>query len=435
MFQAFGSAPTGSWADEEMPLPNPTTFTDPTTQSWSANKRDFPPGPPGSGHEPPRASRFPPREQIPVPDHPPFTARLANLEYAVKEEDIEELLNDGYKIVTIRLPKDAERRSRGFALAEFEDKVSLEKALTLDGLNFHGRELRVLVSDRPANPDERFGGDWRSSSSGPLPPLDRPRRDFSGGRAARREMPDDSRDYDNWERRGPLPPLESRGDNNGKDRRRNNRFNDEKTRDFDNWETKNALAPREDHQRPRRDRRNPHEIAADSTDTWRRNDDRPPHSVLAPGSPVAAVTPGVKPKIQLAPRTVGVHDSTPEMATGSRSIFGAAKPVDTTKKLLELEQKQQKSDEDRRVQKETATKAREEEKKRKEDARLEQTRKRFDVLKTEDDEEEAETANRVSEVKQNDDKTAAQDVLTQTTTKEEVDDGNWEQVSKRGGRK
>ena len=74
-------------------------------------------------------------------------------------------------------------------------------------------------------------------------------------------------------------------------------------------------------------------------------------------------------------------------------------------------------------------------KERKEDARLEQTRKRFDVLKTEDDEEEAETANRVSEVKQNDDKTAAQDVLTQTTTKEEVDDGNWEQVSKRGGRK
>lgn len=447
----------GSWADDEMPVVLPGgTFQEPLSGGAASSATSW--GPSGNssfGQYERSESRYPPREPVPIPDEPPFTARLLNLDWEATEDKIKGLFETpDYKVVSVRVPRDmANGRIRGFAFVEFEDRASLERALKLEGTSLLSRTLRVVVAEPQNRPDDRTEGDWRSGRSGPLPPLER------GGdrRGPRREF-DDSHDYDKWERRGPLPPLEHRGERRGPPRERRE-FDD--GHDYNNWERKGPLPPLEDRPPrrgssrfggaddqhdydnwerkgplpPRRERKTSAPDVADTVDDWRARrqgsaSGRGGQRATSSGSTDSSA-PHPRKKLELKPRTIGAHEAVPAPASehARSSLFGAAKPVDTQRKFIEVEERQRKIEEERREH-------RYEEQQKKEEVKTASVRKRFELLSTEDDEEGDAVAESSGEQvgKPVEKLTAAEQLFNREASLEELETGNWN-VVKRSARK
>jgi RNA recognition motif-containing protein len=80
---------------------------------------------------------------------------VANLDYQVLEEDLEQAFRDsGYQPAKITLPQNRENPdlSRGFAFVEFYDSTEARKAMEdLHGQELLGRVIRVVE----ARPEER----------------------------------------------------------------------------------------------------------------------------------------------------------------------------------------------------------------------------------------------------------------------------------------
>lgn len=421
--ETFGpSIGGGSWADDDtqdvfanLPLPSsqPASraggFDDRTAGEWrrgGASSGGF-----NSGMDFGRDRDFAPREPVPIPDEAPFTARLINIDYSATESEIEQLFEDSkFNLVSVRLPKDQTTgRIRGYAFVEFSDRSSLESALALDGQSFLNRPLRVVVAER--RDDDRFDGDWRANKSGPLPPLEggfrRSSREDGPRRGLREEQPDD-RDYDSWSRRGPLPPSDGA--------RRSGRFREDQvddTRNYDSWERKGPLSTgRREFSGPRRERREPEPTAADLDDNWRSHKNVPSYEKPA------------RRKLNLAPRTIS---SESQAAAGPRStsLFGNAKPVDTAKKEFEIAEKQAKINEQRKIKHEEQQKA-------KENQKAESLRKGFAALSTDDNDEEPAPKTEAKNDQEEKEVPSVADVREElTTSKEELETGDWETVSRK----
>ncbi|KAK9452420.1 uncharacterized protein V1518DRAFT_411184 [Limtongia smithiae] len=256
------------------------------------------------------------REPLPIPDAPPYTAHLGNLATEITEGDIEDLFS-GIDIESIRLIKERGgfEQARPFAYVEFKEREGLERALDKSQTEVRGRPVRVSVASARAEPKEdRTQGEWRAGK--PLPVLER--RTVSDGKV---------RDFDSWERRGPLPPVH----NEERRQQRSSTFSSwkeggdregredatENTRSFDNWRS------------------------GSSFDTIRR--DGPSRSREGSSTPEPP-RPMERRRLNLQKRTQPVEGAAPAApaaapASTKASPFGGAAPVDTAKKLLELEQK------------------------------------------------------------------------------------------------
>ena len=70
---------------------------------------------------------------------------LGNLNYDVRNEDLETLLGDFGTVTSVNIIKDRETgRAKGFGFAEMSSSEEAEKALSnLNGSDFMGRTLRV----------------------------------------------------------------------------------------------------------------------------------------------------------------------------------------------------------------------------------------------------------------------------------------------------
>lgn len=165
------------------------------------------------------------REQVvlPIPENGPYLAHLGNLPYDIVSEDITNFLQD-CDITSVRLIEDREtNRPKGFGYAEFANVDGLKKALSMDGESFLNRNIKIRVAeppkDRSGNDQTRDFGDW--SRKGPLPDL--PSRGGAGG----------------FDRRGPS----DFGERRGPPRERDAPADDGKVRDFGNWERKGPLSP------------------------------------------------------------------------------------------------------------------------------------------------------------------------------------------------
>ncbi|XP_052824606.1 eukaryotic translation initiation factor 4B isoform X2 [Octopus bimaculoides] len=123
----------------------------------------------------PRAARGPDINLESIPQTAPFIAYIGNLPYDIEQEKIAKFFSK-LKVSEIRLPLD--RGSRGFGYVYFSDRESLIEALSMNDDVIHGRKIRI---DLPGNTDrdDRRGGhdhfdrtdcDWR-----------RPRDDDEGG--------------------------------------------------------------------------------------------------------------------------------------------------------------------------------------------------------------------------------------------------------------
>ncbi|KAJ4391982.1 Eukaryotic translation initiation factor 4B [Gnomoniopsis smithogilvyi] len=340
------------------------------------------------------------REELPLPDKPPYTAHLGNLSYDANQEAVTDFFTSaGCSVVSVRIVEDrAEMRPKGFGYAEFTTVDDLKKALELNEESFFSRNIRIRVADPPkdryGNDSNRDFSDW--SRKGPLADLPRSNtrgpREFNDARGGEREFrePREPREPPrdlsgaSWERRGPLspvaaPPVMERGGS-----RTGSRMG-ERTNSFANrGASPAAWGPGEGRQDSRPPNREPRErapTAAEQESSWRakmRPDAPAGKSPVpsragseAPSSPaLAPAAPAGRPKLQLAKRTVtdapGVMS--PSLGNDSKaSPFGAARPIDTATREREIEEKHQrelqekkeaedKAKEDKRLAKEAAAK-------------------------------------------------------------------------------
>ncbi|KAL0119435.1 hypothetical protein PUN28_007731 [Cardiocondyla obscurior] len=338
----------------------------------------------------PRAARGPGIDEENIPTNPPYVAYLSNLPYDVDEADLADFFAD-MKISNMRLPKDA-NKIRGYGYVEFEDRQSLIDALSMTNTTIKTRRVRIEVSNssnddrrggrmgrdnRRDNYDdpERTSGDWRSGPREELQDTDSYRSRYDRDRRDDRER----HDYDNkpgaWRERDNNDKGSSfkdragfRDDSRDRDRDRDwNRFGDRgrsKDRDGDR---SSSFGPRRNY-------------GGDSDWDRDRRQDREPKS---------AAEPRQRPKLQLQPRTKPVEaaaaaedsPTTKESTTESKpssekasekepptqrasaavpaaNIFGAAKPVDTTAREREIEERLAKSYAESRSREEPDTKER-----------------------------------------------------------------------------
>lgn len=363
----------GSWADEMEDMP----VSDSRTGYGGGDRRTYSSttGTYGSGQ-----GGYSVREELPLPDKPPYTVHLGNLSFDATVADVTDFFA-GCECTNVRIIEDKmEMKPKGFGYAEFATRDGLKQALTLNGSQFQGRNIRISVADPPKDrgdrPEARELNDW--SRKGPLPDLPTrggPRResdrgfgsDFGGGERKERYPEGDGkiRDFGNWERKGPLSPIpgaDRGGPREGGRPRTNDGPKGEGFRDRRSspaaWGEGRPQGSQDGSRPPRREfqerpvvERTP--TAAEQDNQWRtkmRPDAPTGKSPVpsrdgseAPSSPAPShAQPAGRPKLNLAKRTVSEAPlASPSSTSGDAkaSPFGAARPIDTAAKEREIEEK------------------------------------------------------------------------------------------------
>merc|ERR1712227_222701 len=300
-----------------------------------------------------------------LPPRPPYTALVANLAYDVTEEDLAKFF-DGIELKDIYIPREGEssddRRFKGVAYVTVDGSNAVENLAHILAKSDHmllNRKCKIDVYQergsqfgrggdrggrgmgRDAARDDPFYGrseksdDWRRPGGD-----DRgDRRDDYGSRGGDRY--DDRRGGGYDDRRGGYDRYggdrygdRSRG---GYDDRRGGygRYENDRYSDRDRYNDRGYGNRRDYGDRSyggRDDRGGYGRSAADDDSSWRR---------AAPEIPERRDIPPVRserPKLQLEKRTVP-KTAEPARPSASSNIFGAAKPIDTSKKEKEIEAK------------------------------------------------------------------------------------------------
>ncbi|TFY74557.1 hypothetical protein EWM64_g9453, partial [Hericium alpestre] len=163
----LGDSALGSWADEMDLLP--TAPAGGEAGDRRGGREDY------LSSRPDR-QQYPPREDLPLPTQPPYTAFVGNLAFDLTEGDLEGFFS-ALKVKNVKVIKDRDERPKGFGYVEFEDLEDLKGALAQSGTSLSGRTIRVSVAEPPkergfggggfGEDDAKFAGEWRRT--GPLP--------------------------------------------------------------------------------------------------------------------------------------------------------------------------------------------------------------------------------------------------------------------------
>ncbi|CAL1677512.1 unnamed protein product [Lasius platythorax] len=329
----------------------------------------------------PRAARGPGIDEENIPTSPPYVAYISNLPYDVDEADLADFFED-MKISNMRLPKDA-NKIRGYGYVEFEDRQSLIDALSMTNTTIKTRRVRIEVSNssnddrrgsrmgrdnRRDNYDdpERTSGDWRSGPREDLLDEDSYRSRYDKDRFDNRDRRDDRERHDYDNKPGAWRERDNVNDKGFKER--SGFRDDSKDRDWNRYSDRGRSKDRDG---DRSSSFGPRRNYGDSDWDRRQDRDAKPESRQ-------------RPKLQLQPRTKPVEsiaiseDLTKEDSVESKSttgseltqrapaptsmpavnIFGAAKPVDTTVREREIEERLAKSYAESRSREEVDSKER-----------------------------------------------------------------------------
>ncbi|THV02772.1 RNA-binding domain-containing protein [Dendrothele bispora CBS 962.96] len=369
----------GSWADEMDSLPTAPAMRNDDDGGRSndryGRRDDF------LSSRPDRAPP-PPREDVPLPTQPPYTAFIGNLAFDLSEAELEDFFASS-KTKSVKIIKDRDDKPKGFGYVEFEDLDGLKDALTKTGASLSGRNIRVSVAEAPKErsgfgpnaDDGKFDNPWRRE--GPLP--DAPSRDSSRRRFD--SLPSVSEGNTDWragQRARPHPEPETPS---GSMRRRNAGFGSDipagSADREESWTIGGKFKPSEDKEsapgsrfgsiRGKGDMGPPPSSAADEGDWRSMSRSRP--ATRGSTSPNGSTPPTPqRRKLELLPRsgngsTVPSPLSSPKMgpspstaAVPARSNpFGAARPVDVTARETEVAQRVEK---DREINRERLTMSR-----------------------------------------------------------------------------
>lgn len=159
----------GSWADDDVDLAAVGLSVASTTAAPIGGAPSSGLGSSSGAFRPSGAFDKPERKEFPVPDKPPYMARVLNLPWDVVEEDVSRHVESRIQlpgsVVEVRLPMDpATSKPKGFALVTFAEREQLEEALHLNYSDFDGRRIFVNVAAPPRQSD--FDGDWKRGSGG-----------------------------------------------------------------------------------------------------------------------------------------------------------------------------------------------------------------------------------------------------------------------------
>lgn len=90
---------------------------------------------------------YPPREQLPLPTEPPYTAHIGNMSFDTSEGEISDFFKD-CEVTKVRIVEDKmDRKPKGFGYVEFASLEGLKKALSYAGSNLAGRTIRVSIAE------------------------------------------------------------------------------------------------------------------------------------------------------------------------------------------------------------------------------------------------------------------------------------------------
>merc|ERR1711937_960409 len=283
-----------------------------------------------------------------LPPRPPYTALVANLAYDVTEEDLAKFF-DGIELKDIYIPREGEssddRRFKGVAYVTVDGSNAVENLAHILAKSDHmllNRKCKIDVYQERGSQFGR-GGDRGGRGMG----RDTARDDPFYGRSEksadwRRPGGDDRGDRrDDYGSRGGDRYDDRRGGGyddrrGGYDRYGGDRYGDRSRGGYD--DRRGGYDDRRGGYDDRRggygrdDRGGYGRSAADDDSSWRR---------AAPEIPERRDIPPVRserPKLQLEKRTVP-KTAEPARPSASSNIFGAAKPIDTSKKEKEIEAK------------------------------------------------------------------------------------------------
>ncbi|KAJ4479937.1 hypothetical protein J3R30DRAFT_3466939 [Lentinula aciculospora] len=364
----LGDAP-GSWADEMDQLPSaPATRSD--DDQSRQNDRYGRRGDDFLASRPDRAA-LPPREDIPLPTQPPYTAFIGNLPFDLIEAELEDFFT---KTKSVKIIKDREDKPKGFGYVEFEDLDSLKDAIDKSGATFSGRTIRVSVAEAPkerpgfgGNDDSKFDNPWRRD--GPLPDLsssrDSSRRRFDGPRPE--PLPSVSEGANDWRSARPRAAISEPETPTGSMRKKTIGFGSDSSGAADRdevWSKGSKFKPSEEREnappsgrfgsaRGRGDMGPPRDPLPEESDWRSSSKPRPVRDNTSPTSSTPPTPQMGRRKLELLPRSGSASNvpsplSSPKIGptpptSGSRSNpFGAAKPVDVTAKEIEVTQKLEK---------------------------------------------------------------------------------------------
>jgi len=99
--------------------------------------------------ETPLTSAFagPPRDELPIPNAPPYTAFVGNLAFETDEDALRAFFSDS-KPISVRMIKDPQTgSSKGYGYVEFETQDGLKTALGSSGQQIGGRNIRISVAE------------------------------------------------------------------------------------------------------------------------------------------------------------------------------------------------------------------------------------------------------------------------------------------------
>ncbi|KAF8638184.1 hypothetical protein AX17_002381 [Amanita inopinata Kibby_2008] len=341
----LGDNAFGSWADEMDALPSaPTIKTDddhPRLHDRFTRREDTV-----------RMDRpGPPREDIPLPSRPPYTAFVGNLAFDLTEPELEDFFSK-FKTKSVKIIRDREEKPKGFGYVEFDELDGLKDALAKTGSTLSGRILRVSVAEPPkersnlgGNEDSsKFDGPWRRE--GPLPDIperETPRRKLDGisshERGAASESSNDWRANRNRISEAEATSFKQKGSGFSTPSIHSSVADKEET-----WMIGSKFKPSEDApgRGAPRTRTDPKETAADEPD-WRSSARTRPAGRNG-DSPTASTppTPQInRRKLELLPRSGNASSSPSPMSSPKMSPvpasnvarqnpFGAARPVDVS---------------------------------------------------------------------------------------------------------
>ena len=85
--------------------------------------------------------------ELPLPTEPPYTAHLGNMSFDATQGDVSDFFAD-CQVTNVRIVEDKlDRKPKGFGYVEFASLEGLKKALTYNGTQFQGRNIRVSVAE------------------------------------------------------------------------------------------------------------------------------------------------------------------------------------------------------------------------------------------------------------------------------------------------
>mmetsp|Transcript_16762 Transcript_16762/g.23314 ORF Transcript_16762/g.23314 Transcript_16762/m.23314 type:complete len:498 (+) Transcript_16762:228-1721(+) len=223
-----------------------------------------------------------PREPVPFPTQPPYTAFVGNLPFTVVADDLHQFFTaENCKVAHIRIIAGNDGKLKGYGYVEFEDLDSLKAAVGLNGQPLFERELKIDVAEAKPKQEDR---PWKKRDASPprgesTSPSDAPKERPKIALQPRSEAPKPAAPSDAYKsaKSNPFGEAKPRDENEILKKKEEERKTREASAPKSEESPKSEEKPEGSQEREeRKPREEPFRMAPRKEDRPPRRDDRPP---------------------------------------------------------------------------------------------------------------------------------------------------------------